>query len=204
MATTVLGGAIDFFQQLGVYDIVLPFILVFVMMFAFLERTKVFGTEKIPLGGHDQEVTKKGLNAAAAFTIAFLAVASNKVVATITDVSANMVIVVLMVLFLLMLVGSFYAQGEVGSKGIENKAIKLIGLIIIGFSIILIFLDGLKLDNGQSWLEYGWYFVIRYWNTAAFGSLLLMAFIIGFVWFVAGDKSGHDEGNKGHKKEDHH
>ena len=56
MATTVLGGVLDFFKELGIYDVVLPFILVFTIMFAILERTKIFGTEG------EKKFTKKNLN----------------------------------------------------------------------------------------------------------------------------------------------
>ena len=38
-------GAIAFMDKLGVYDVVLPFLLVFTLIYAFLEKTKVFGVE---------------------------------------------------------------------------------------------------------------------------------------------------------------
>ena len=34
-----------FFEQIGIYDVVLPFLLVFTIVFAILEKTKLFGTE---------------------------------------------------------------------------------------------------------------------------------------------------------------
>ena len=47
MAETVLGGVIGFFQRIGIYDVVLPFLLTFTIVFAILEKTRVFGVEKI-------------------------------------------------------------------------------------------------------------------------------------------------------------
>jgi len=40
---------IDFFGNIGVFEVVLPFLLVFTVVFALLERTKVFGVEKVPV-----------------------------------------------------------------------------------------------------------------------------------------------------------
>ena len=65
MAPTVLGNVVAFFDRLGVYDVVLPFLLVFTVVYGILERSKVFGTQ----GGNDGEEgsTKKNLNAMVAW-----------------------------------------------------------------------------------------------------------------------------------------
>ena len=67
---SVFRGIIEFFGDLGVYDVILPFILVFTIVFAILEKSQVFGSEKIK----DVEYTRKNLNSMAAFVIAFLVV----------------------------------------------------------------------------------------------------------------------------------
>ena len=43
---SVFRGIIEFFEKIGIYDVVLPFLLVFTIVFAILEKTKVFGTLK--------------------------------------------------------------------------------------------------------------------------------------------------------------
>ena len=40
-------GVLEFFQDLGVYDVILPFLLIFTIVFAILEKARVFGTEEI-------------------------------------------------------------------------------------------------------------------------------------------------------------
>jgi len=40
-------NTLDFFDNIGIFDVVLPFLLVFTIVFALLERTKVFGVEEI-------------------------------------------------------------------------------------------------------------------------------------------------------------
>ncbi|MBW2999610.1 hypothetical protein KY339_02955, partial [Candidatus Woesearchaeota archaeon] len=56
---TVFRGALDFFAEIGVYDVVLPFLLVFTIVFAVLEKTRILGVEKV----RDHEYSKKPLNA---------------------------------------------------------------------------------------------------------------------------------------------
>src|SRR3989338_8827869 len=65
---SVFRGVIGFFDKIGVYDIILPFLLVFTIVFAILEKTKILGLEKID----GKETTKKNLNSMVAFVIAFL------------------------------------------------------------------------------------------------------------------------------------
>ena len=81
MATTVLGEAIDLLQDFGFFDVVLPFLLVFTIVFGILEKTKIFGTEKFK--GND--IPKKNLNAMVAFSIAFFVVAAKEIVASLQE-----------------------------------------------------------------------------------------------------------------------
>ena len=39
---TPLGRAVEFFRDFGLFDIVLPFLLVFAIVFAVLEKTRIF------------------------------------------------------------------------------------------------------------------------------------------------------------------
>ena len=91
---------IEFFDTIGVFDVVLPFLLVFTIVFALLERTKVFGVDDID----GKKYTKKNLNSVAAFVIAFLVVASSELVGIITKVSSNFVVL----LFLIVLYVNIY------------------------------------------------------------------------------------------------
>src|SRR3989338_6986549 len=60
---------IEFFDTIGLFDVVLPFLLVFTIVFAILEKTKVLGTEEID----GKKYTKKNLNAIASFVINHIA-----------------------------------------------------------------------------------------------------------------------------------
>src|SRR3989338_6934868 len=97
---------IDFFAQIGLFDVVLPFLLVFTIVFALLERTKVLGVEEVD----GKKFTKKNLNSMAAFVIAFLVVASSRLVEIITEVSSKFVVILFLVVLFLLLVGSFFME----------------------------------------------------------------------------------------------
>ncbi|MBI2131095.1 hypothetical protein HYU10_04995, partial [Candidatus Woesearchaeota archaeon] len=99
---------IDFFDQIGVYDVVLPFLLVFTIVFAIFEKTKALGTEEY----EGKKITKRNLNAIASFVIAFLVIASSELVEIITTVSSQAVILLFLSVLFLLLVGSFYKEGE--------------------------------------------------------------------------------------------
>src|SRR3990167_8054724 len=91
---------IDFFQKMGMYDVILPFLLVFTVVFAILEKTKVFGMEEID----GKKYPKKNLNAMASFVTAFLVVASTELVRIISDSVAQAVVVLFMAVLFLLLV----------------------------------------------------------------------------------------------------
>ena len=82
--TTILGQVIVFFRQIGIYEVVLPFLLVFAIIFAILEKTKVLGVEEV----QGVKYTKKTLNSLIAFVIALIVVASSQIVAAITQISS--------------------------------------------------------------------------------------------------------------------
>ena len=50
-------GVLSFFNDIGIYDVILPFLLIFTIVFAILEKTKVLGVEEI----EGKKYTKKSL-----------------------------------------------------------------------------------------------------------------------------------------------
>jgi uncharacterized membrane protein YfcA len=186
---TALGGVVQFFSDVGIYDVVLPFLLVFTIVYAIFERTRVLGTEKVG----DKEYPKKNLNAMVAFVIAFFVVASSQLVETITKVSSNMVILLLLVVFLLMLIGSFYGEEEIGKKGIQDKTQRIIFIIAVSLGIVFIFMDAIKTGTGISWLDYSFDYLKNYWSSTAVASVILILFIIGFMLWVTQGTQGKKE-----------
>ena len=102
-----LRDIIEFFDEIGFCDVVLPFLLAFTIVFAIFEKTRVLGTE--------DGKPKKNLNAIAAFAIAFRVVASSRLVEILTEVSSNMVVLLFLSVLFLLLVGSFYKESSDGA-----------------------------------------------------------------------------------------
>lgn len=185
-------GIIEFFARLGVYDVVLPFLLVFTIVFAILEKTKLFGTE--PAGG--QEYTRKNLNALTAFVIAFLVVASSRLVAAINEGLARVMLLMVFVVSFMLLMGVFYHHTE---KVFLEGAWRKFFMVLMFIGVVLIFAQSVRLDNGMGALEYGWYYVV---NNFAMGSVVLdaiifLAIIIGFMFFITRESRPKQSGGNG-------
>jgi small-conductance mechanosensitive channel len=175
-SASVFRGTIEFFNKLGVYDVVLPFLLVFTIVFAILEKTKVFGTEKVE--GHD--ITRKNLNGMTAFVTAFFVVASSKLVSVINQVLGNVVLLLLLSICFLMLVGSFHTgKEEFALKGAWKNA--FMWIMFIG--IVLIFLYAL------GWLQFIYTYLFFQFNTVVVSSIVLVVIIVVFIFYVTKDNA---------------
>lgn len=183
---SVFRGTLDFMNQLGIYDVVLPYLLIFTIVFAILEKTRVFGVDEVS----GVKYSKKNLNAMVAFVTAFFVVASSKLVEIITKVSSNVVIVLVGVVLFLLVYGSFQEETEKGvflSKG-WNKVFAILVFIVM----IVIFLDAIKTGE-NSWLQtvLGWF--SQFWDNTAVASVVLIIVIIGIMFYII---------NSGPKKEE--
>jgi len=172
MADTVLGGVLEFFGRLGIFDVVLPFLLTFTIVYALLQRTKLLGEDK------------KNLDAMSAAAVAFITVASSKVVAAILQVSSQLIVLLLLGVFFLLLVSSFYAPEALLKKekegGLPDWTKKtFVWLMLI--AILAIFAQSIKTASGQSWLEFALSYLARYWDSAVVASIVL---IIGLYYFI--------------------
>ena len=176
VAVTPFRQVLVFFDSIGLFDVVLPFLLVFTIVFAILEKTKVLGTEDI----EGRKYTKKNLNAIAAFAMAFLVVASSQLVEVITKVSANAVVVLFLSVLFLLLVGSFYKEGE---PVFLEGGWKIVFMIIVFIAIIGIFLDAIKTSDGRTWLERLGDFTGS-GNDELAGSVILLALVVLFVVYA--------------------
>ena len=179
--TSVFREILDFFHHIGIYDVVLPFLLVFTIVFAIFEKTKVLGTDEI----NGKRYTKKNLNAMVAFCVAFFVIASAELVQIITQVSSQIVILLMLSIFFLLLVGSFYAEGSEPFS--LSDPWKLVFTIIMFVGIVAIFLMAIKTRDGTPWLEWFLGYVYHNASSTVVGSIILMGIIILFMFWVVRD-----------------
>ena len=171
MAESVFRGTLGFFAEIGIYDVVLPFLLVFTLVFAILEKTRIFGMEK----GDKGETTKKNLNAMVAFVTSFFVVASAQLVAIINQTLAHTFLLMLLGILVLMLVGTLHTSDrEFALTGGLQKF--FIGLMVVG--LFLIFL------NALGWLQLIYEYLMQFWDSIAVSSIIMVIFVVGILWYV--------------------
>jgi hypothetical protein len=191
---SVFRGVLEFFNDIGIYDVILPFLLIFTIVFAILEKTKVLGTEDI----EGKKYTKKNLNAMVAFVIAFLVVASTQLVRIINETMANVALLLLVSVAFLLLIGSFYREDEaVALFGNWRSAFTWAMLV----AILLIFGAAIPIntDAGEErllvWL---WEQVSQNWDTRWIASIILLIVVVIFMYAIVSD--GRKKGTTGEKK----
>lgn len=175
-------GAIAFMDKIGVYDVVLPFLLVFTLVYAFLEKTKVFGTDTYYLDAeHTKSFTgsRRNLNAMMSFTIAFFVVASSQLVAIINQTLSHMVLLLVLVFCFVLVAGSFQKQTDDGF--FLEKGWKTTFMVIVFVAMLFIFL------NALDWLNPMFDFIKRSGSSEGVATIILLALIAGFIAIVAKD-----------------
>jgi peptidoglycan/LPS O-acetylase OafA/YrhL len=176
---SVLQGTLGFFERLGLFDVVLPFILVFTMVYAILEKTKVYGLEKVTENGKQVEYPRKNLNSMTAFVIAFFVVASSQIVAIINQTLQHVVLLLVLIICFMLLVGALHTGKD--PYEVTGKWRSLF-MIIIFIAIIFIFLNAIGVLSG--WWEY----LMRHWSSNAVAGIGLFVLILVFMLYVTHEK----------------
>ncbi len=181
-----------FLDKIGVFDVVLPFLLIFTIVFAILEKTRIFGTETID----GKNYTKKNLNALASFAIAFFAVASSRVVQAITQISANVVVLLFAAVSFLMLVGSFNKQADEKGFYLDGWA-KTLFMLIMFIGLFGIFLNSIESD-GRTWLQWMFDWLGQFSTNVSVATIVMVGLVIGAMYLVIGtEKKSSSGGNSG-------
>lgn len=187
---SVFRGTLEFFGKLGVYDVILPFLLVFTIFYAILEKTKIFGIEKMEGG---KETTRKNLNAMTAFVVAFFVIASTRLVALINQVLASTVLLLLLSICFLLLVGSFHTGKE---EFALKKGWKSLFMWIMFIGIVLVFL------NALGWLQVIYSYVFFQFNSVVVSSIILVIIIVVAIAYITGGLGGSEKKKKSEEKEE--
>lgn len=172
--TSPLENAVDFLVRFGFYDVVLPFLLVFTLVFAILEKTKIFGVEG------EKRLPKKSVNSMVAFVVALFVVVVKEIVYSIQTAVPQIALVLIILVTLMLLVGTLKGDAEFS---FERHTIWL------GFLIFVIFICVLAIFlNSIDWLDPILDYIERYWQDTFIVSLIFLAIIIGTIMYVVGWK----------------
>ena len=111
---TIFDEPVMFLDRLGIFDVILPFVLVFCIVYAVLDKTKVLGTVK--------GKPNKRLNNMVAFVMGFIFIAfSNYVGGLVTAIP---------IIIFVLLIGIFLAI-VLGGVGIDVKDYWWMGLLVV-------------------------------------------------------------------------
>jgi hypothetical protein len=171
---SVFRDSLVFFDQIGLYDVVLPFLLVFTLVFGIMEKSKILGVEN---GG-----SRKNLNAMVAFVTGFFVVASAQLVALINSFVAYTALVLVILVMMMLLMASMHKEQTTGFEVNAKLRAWLYGAVII--AVILIFM------NGVGWLGPAWAYVSGNWNSELMGTVLLFAIVAGFIAWITHSPDG--------------
>lgn len=160
---SALGKAVEFMKDFGFFDVILPFLLVFTIVFGILEKTRIFGVEKI--GG--ESYPKKNLNSMVAFVMAFFVVATKEIVASFQVSLPQVVLILTIILCFLMLAGSFMGDKEFN---FENTGWAKFLTLVAFIAVVLIFLN-----------SFGWLTPIIGYIQLNPGTVVVPAVLIGVV-----------------------
>ena len=160
---SALGNAVEFLKEFGFFDVILPFLLVFTVVFGILEKTRIFGTEKLK----GEDYPKKNLNSMVAFVIAFFVVATKEVVTSLQVSLPQVALVLIILLSFLMLAGSF-----MGDKtfSFENSKWAVFLTLVSFLAVLLIFLN-----------SFGWFHPIVAFFSANPSTVLIPTLLVGVV-----------------------
>lgn len=175
--------AIKFLDDFGFFNVVLPFIFVFAVVFAILEKTLILGKEKIG----ENEKPRTSINAMVSFAVALFVVAATNIVGIIRESLPMVVLVLVVIISFMLLVGSFMGSGEFSFK--DKPFWKYFLTAIMFIAIILIFMNAIKTESGVSWLKYTYSYVIQNWATGPIVSgLVFLIVIIAAIYFIVGPR----------------
>jgi len=175
MAETALGTVLDFLQEFGFFDVILPFLLIFTVVFGILEKTKIFGVDEVD----GKKYPKKNINAMVAFAIGFFVVAAKEVVASLKVSLPNVALVLIIAICFMMLAGSFLGDKEFSFE--ERRGWLIFLTVIMFIAILLIFL------NSLGWLSAIIAYIIANTSTVLLPLVLLIVVVVTIL-FVVGKK----------------
>jgi len=165
-----------------VVEVILPFLLVFTVVFGVLQKSEIFGKGK------------KQIDAIVALVIGLLVISFAKAVGIIVQMTAFLAVLLVIILVFMLLVGAYNKEGDF--DGAFKKLKWVIGLpVLVAFFVAVIYIAGI-------W-DYLWenVFVFNVDGGSMFGTIAFVVIvIIALVVVMWGGKSEKKEDKKEEEK----
>jgi membrane protease YdiL (CAAX protease family) len=165
-------------QEMGIADVILPFILVFTIVFAVMQKTKILGTEKV--GTEDKP--RKNFNAVIALVMALAVIIphvtgtypspESDVVNIMNQALPNVSVVLIAVIMMLLIIGVFGGDVSIAKTSLAGWAV-----VFSVLATIFIFGSAANWYNLPNWL----YFLNDSDTQALIVIILVFAILIWFI-----------------------
>lgn len=162
-----LAATIRSLESAGFYDVLLPFILVFTIIFAVLQKVKIFGRES------------KNINVVVAILIAFFTIRAQPVIALINQFLPKVSAMVLILMMFLLILGVFGTSAE-GWTGWPFFLAVLGSIIGVGWSVYTS-IPGISSSSLPTWLRF---------SSTDKGLLLLVGIVLIIIVMFKDDNLG--------------
>jgi hypothetical protein len=179
MAST-LGNTIEFLSDFGFFDVIIPFLLFFAIIYAILEKTSLLGKDK------------SNVNLIVSLAVSFLAVATNKVINLISSVLPNMILMLVLFVMFVMILGLFFKQGEMEFASEHSGWFKFFMFLLFFLTLIFI-LNAWPSDSGDSMLESVVDAIGSGSSGELIGGIVMLAIIVGAIALVVRTKPKKDD-----------
>lgn len=155
-----VGDLLYYWEQLGVFSYVLPFLLIFAIVFGILTKIQVFGD-------------KRGINAVIALVVGLLALQYDLVPIFFSEIFPRLGVALSILLSLIILVGLFFS----------SKDNKVINYILLAVSVIIFLAVLIKTTGALG-------FYSAYWWYINWPSILIGIVVIGIFFAVISSVGG--------------
>ena len=155
-----LRGIFAYWESIGVFDIVLPFFLVFAIAYSIFSTTKVL---------HDNKI-----NGIISAVIGILFVQNTYLVGLLQSFVPNVAMLIIVILMFFLVAGTFLGPKQ------ESKTFAIVGIASIVFVIW-------ALSTQSGYLNYGYG---SYFDDQTIAILVLVAIFVGVIWFVTKPPTG--------------
>ncbi|MFP4401689.1 MAG: hypothetical protein ACLFPL_00510 [Candidatus Nanoarchaeia archaeon] len=164
--------AITLLLETGFTNVIAPFILIFAIVFAILQKSKIFH------GGANEDASAKKINATIAFVFGIFAVISVNVVSFIAQSLATAAMAIVVILCALIILGLLL--GDSYTSIFENNKVKY---SVAGIVLLLTIIFLLTIFNVWEWISTN-LGSLTSGSGEWFGFIVIFALIIGAIYWI--------------------
>ena len=163
-------------------EVILPFLLVFTVTFAVLQKSKVLGDGK------------KQADALVALAVGLILIAFGNAVGIIIQLTAFLGVGLVILMVLMVLMGFMAKEGDFELPGWMHKGLGI--LVLVAVIIVVLILTG-----AWDWI-YDWIFTVDTDGSAVAANVIFVVGVIGAIVAVLAGGRGGGNGKKEEKKKD--